>query len=219
MAGDGKSGLLRPVQDGQDWRNTAIIGGPLEGDATLAMGYLEAGDILVEHWKSGRRYDGLAVPILANYRHGIELALKDAIRDTAACLRDDGWDEPELLPDAVNDELSKTHSIGRLTTTLSDYLDRLRLRPEDHLPAETLEVLGSLHLLDESGQALRYSKVKTGKGKQAKLIRARPDERYFDLVGVAEVLRDAATMVLYGVSGVLDQYAEWQRYMREEAGY
>ena len=61
--------------------------------------------------------------------------------------------------------------------------------------------------------------MKTGKGKQAKLESAWPNQMHFDLVAVAEVLRDAATMVLFGVSGVLDQYAEWQRYMREQAGY
>jgi hypothetical protein len=217
MAGDDKRRLLRTPPTGLNWRNTASIGGSWEDDGTLAMGFLEAADILVERWKSGRR--GLTVPILANYRHGIELVLKDAIRDTAACLRDDGCDDPELLPDAVNHELASTHSIGRLTGNLTSYLDRLQLGPEDRLPADTIDVLGSLHVLDESGQEFRYSTVKTRNGKQVKLIRAWPNEIHFDLIAVAEALRDAATMVLYGVSGVLDQYAEWQGYMREQAGY
>jgi hypothetical protein len=44
----------------------------------------------VERWKAGRRNDAIVIPIIYNYRHGIELALKAGIREAAACLRGDG---------------------------------------------------------------------------------------------------------------------------------
>lgn len=65
--------------DGDDWRNTAIIGGPWESDSSLAMGFFEIANIAVERWKAGRRNDAIVIPIpiVYNYRHGIELALKE----------------------------------------------------------------------------------------------------------------------------------------------
>jgi hypothetical protein len=41
-----------------------------------------------------------------------------------------------------------------------------------------------------------------------------PGEERFDIVAVAEALREAGTMVLYGVSGVLDDYSAYQADMR-----
>lgn len=210
--------LLQPVPEGGDWRNTAIIGGHGEDDGALAMGFLAAAEIVVARWKSGRRNDLLALPILSLYRHGIELALKDGIREAAARLRADGVSDPDLLPEALNDRLSRTHSIGDLVKRLDTYLGRLQLGPDNQLPADTVEVLNSLHLLDEKGQTFRYSTVKTGSGKNWKLVPARPDQQHFDLVTLAATLNDVGTLVLHGVSGVLGAYAEYQAEMRRETG-
>lgn len=46
----------------------------------------------------------------------------------------------------------------------------------------------------------------------------RPGEEQFDIAAVAEALRDAGTMVLYGVSGVLDAYSEYQADMADWYG-
>jgi hypothetical protein len=116
--------LLQPVPAGGDWRGNAIIGGSWEDDGALAVGYLEAGDILVEHWKSHGPNDGLALPIFANYRHAIELALKDAIRDAAACVRREGVLDPKLHPDELNRRLAGTHAIGALVDELNGCLVR-----------------------------------------------------------------------------------------------
>lgn len=78
------------------------------------------------------------------------------------------------------------------------------------LPDETVEVLRSLHLLDENGQAFRYSTVKVGKGKARKLVPARPGQVLFDLPATATALHEAASILVWGVSGVLEQYADWQ---------
>jgi hypothetical protein len=198
--------LLRPVASDGDWRGNAYIGGPLEDDSGLAMGYLKAAEILVAYWKAGHRNDLLVVPILSLYRHGIELALKDAIREAAARLRDAGVSDPGLTREAVDERLAGTHSIGELVNELNLYLGRLRLGPENQLPDYALEVLNSLHLLDKTGQAFRYSIVKSGGKKNKKLVPARPKETQFDLLGTAETLYDAGTLILHGVSGVLGTY-------------
>jgi hypothetical protein len=46
----------------------------------------------------------------------------------------------------------------------------------------------------------------------------RPGEQRFDIVAVAEALRDAGTMLLDGVSGVLGDYSAYQEDMRHAAG-
>jgi hypothetical protein len=206
--------LLQPVPPGGDWRNTVIIGGASEDDSILAQGFLDAADILVEHWKNHRPDDTLVLPILNNYRHGIELGLKVAIRDAAARLREDGAADTDLQPSALDDELSRTHSIGDLVRKLNACLGRLQLGPDSQLPADTMDVLESLHALDESGQALRYSTIKTGRGNARRLVPARAAEQQFDLESVAAALSDAGTLVADGISGVLEQYAESQQAMR-----
>jgi hypothetical protein len=215
---DDQSSLLNPVPAGGDWRDTAVIGGEGEDDGTLASGFLEAADVLTEHWRQHRPNDLLAIPILANYRHGIELALKHEIREAAACVRRDGDQDPEFLPEVLDKWLASTHSIGRLAERLGSHLSRLDLGTENRLPEDTLEILDGLHALDGSGQELRYSAVKTGSGKNLKLVPARPDHKQFDLPTVAAALHNAGILVLYGVSGVLDQYREWQQWMRQEIG-
>ena len=59
---------------------------------------------------------------------------------------------------------------------MNSLLGRLDLGQENQLPPDTREVLAGLHELDASGQALRYSAVKTGTGKNRKLVPARPTE-------------------------------------------
>jgi hypothetical protein len=158
------------------------------------------------------------IPIIYNYRHGIELALKDEIREAATCLRRDGVTGPDAQADAVDQWLSDIHSIEKLVNRLTELLGQLKLGPGQQLPAETLDVLGKLHILDHNGQAFRYSAVKTGPHGQRVLERVRPGQQQFDLVAVAEALRDAGTMVLDGVSGVLDAYSDYQADMADWYG-
>jgi hypothetical protein len=93
----------------------------------------------------------------------------------------------------------------------------LTLGPGQQLPAETRDVLTKLHVLDQHGQAFRYSAVKTGPSGARVLERVRPGEQRFDIVAVAEALHEAGTMVLHGVSGVLGDYSDYQADMRYDA--
>ncbi|GIJ29808.1 hypothetical protein Vqi01_49700 [Micromonospora qiuiae] len=217
-----QSSLLRPVVAGDSFRRTATLG-CFEDDAALAMGYLEAADVLTTHWKAHRPNDNLALPILSNYRHGIELALKAVIRRAARCLRADGDPDTELQQANLDAILAATHSIGGLAQRLTCYFARLDLEDSQRLPDDVKEVLDALHALDDSGQWFRYSTVKKrsrmGKDRALVLVPARPDQINFDLEAVAEALHNAGGIVLHGGLGVLDEYTEWQSYLRDAAGW
>lgn len=214
------AGLLRPVAPGGHFHQVAILGWN-EDDATLAMGYLEAADVLVNHWKLNRPNDLLALPILNTYRHGIELALKAVIHVAARCLRADGHRDAELQPAALAEQLSGTHSIGELADQLARYLLRLDVTEGERVPDSIMDVLKALHAADSNGQWFRYSTVRTwtGKGKARKLVLepARPDQIKFDLEAVAQQLQEAGSLIIHGGFGVLEQYEEWQGYLRQEA--
>ena len=210
----GIDSLVASDANGGDWRNTAVTGGPLESDSSLAFGFFDIAETAVEQWKAGRRNDAIVIPIIYNSRHGIELALKAGIREAAACLRGDGVADRDVQADEVDKWMSTIHSIEQLVNRLTRLLGQLQLGPGQQLPAETLDVLRKLHVLDHHGQAFRYSAVKTGSRDTRVLERVRPGEQRFDIVAVAEALREAGTMVLYGVSGVLDHYSAYQAEMR-----
>lgn len=211
--------LVSSDANGGYWRHTAIIGGPWESDGSLALGFFELADAAVERWKAGHRNDLTVIPIIYNYRHGIELALKEEIREAAGCLRGDGVADPDIQDSAIDEWMSGTHSIGQLVNRLTKLLGQLQLGAGQQLPAEALDILGKLHVLDHDGQAFRYSAVKTGPRGARVLERVRPGQQSFDIVAVAEALRNAGTMVLYGVSGVLGEYSDYQVGMRRDAGW
>jgi hypothetical protein len=61
--------------------------------------------------------------------------------------------------------------------------------------------------------------VKAGAGprRQRVLQQVRPGQEHFDMMAVADALRHAGEMLLYGVDGVLDAYSSWQDDMAEWA--
>jgi hypothetical protein len=157
----GIDSLLPADADDGDWRSTAIIGGPWESDGSLAFGFFELADAAVERWKAGHRNDAIVIPVIYNYRHGIELALKEEIREAAACLRRDGVTGPDVQADGVDQWMSGVHSIEQLVNRLTKLLGQLKLGPGQQLPAETLDVLRKLHVLDQNGQAFRWPDMRT----------------------------------------------------------
>ncbi|MGZ6270260.1 MAG: hypothetical protein ACXWMU_06810, partial [Candidatus Limnocylindrales bacterium] len=114
--------LLSADADDGDRRSPAIIGGPWESDGSLALGFFKLADIAAEWWKAGHRNDAIVIPIIYNYRHGIELALKEEIREAAACLCRDGVAGPDVQADEVDQWLSGIHSIEQLVNRLTKLL-------------------------------------------------------------------------------------------------
>ncbi|MEU2631991.1 hypothetical protein, partial [Kitasatospora sp. NPDC007106] len=183
-----------------------MIGSLGRNDWSLAWGFLEAGRVLVEHWKRERNHDSLALPALYNLRHGIELALKEAIRDAAECARRDGvidaaWSEK------LNDYLGKTHDIGSLAGKLDRCLALLvRFGGGMSLGEDIRRGLARLHALDTTGQAFRYTTVKKGNV----LVMAQSDGKRVKLEDMMLTAYEAGDAILMPICGMLSAYAEHQ---------
>lgn len=214
--GPDRSGMMRPmsklfdsVPAGDLWEHTAVVGGPFEDDAQLALGFYQVAELGVADWTTRGPNDLLFVPIIYNYRHNyrhaLELVLKAAVRDAAARLRADGATDASLDQATLDEALAgtKPHSLERLANKLEVLLDRLRL---EQIPATTRDVLRSLHQLDPRGEKFRYSMIKD----EGKFVPARPTQEHIDIVALAERFREAFTLLSDGLLTVLDNYREYQ---------
>ena len=132
----GMSDPFQPAPPGGDWKNNAVLTWDM-GDDAIAMGFAEAGSIIVDRWVAGGRNDQLFLPIVFVYRHALELVLKEGIRQAAALLRAQGDADPHLAVNKLDDYLTKPgkgHSLARLAQRLDHLLGRLQLGA---LPVET----------------------------------------------------------------------------------
>lgn len=205
---EGMSDPFRPVPDGGDWRNNAVLTWDM-GDDSIALGFSEAGSIIVDSWVAGRRNDALFLPIVFVYRHALELVLKEGIRQAAAVLRTDGDADPTLAADELDAYLAKAgkgHSLSRLARRLDDLLGRLR---HEALPAETHDVLQSLHQLDPGGDTFRYATVRD-KGTDRYVPAPRPAATHVDVVAMRQHFDSAFGLLYGGVLSVLGEYRQIQ---------
>ena len=139
---EGMSDLLDSLSAAGHWRDLAWVG-YYNGDAGLAQGFAEAAEAVFSAWNSRpRSNDRLLPPLAYNYRHALELALKQAIRQAAARLQFDGDDDPGLAPEALEAHFKQKqrHRLDPLARQLAGMLAKLRL---DNLPPETMRMLPS----------------------------------------------------------------------------
>ncbi len=115
------SKLFDSVPAGDPWEHTAVVGGPFEDDAQLALGFHQVAELGVADWTTRGPNDLLFVPIVYNYRHALELVLKAAVREAAARLRADSATDASLDPATLDEELAETkpHSLERLANKYS----------------------------------------------------------------------------------------------------
>ena len=154
------------------------------------------------HGRGQDANDRLLLPIAYNYRHALELALKQAIRQAAECCQLDGDDDPGLTPQALEAHFKQKqrHRLGPLAQQLAGMLADLNL---DELPPDTMHLLQDLHQLDPTGEAFRYEgHLKTSAS-------------HVDVTRLVERFRAAFDVIHGGVLAVLDQYAAFLHEMRE----
>jgi hypothetical protein len=178
--------------------------GYYDGERGLAQGFADAGDAIFTAWQSDpQSNDPLLLPLIHNYRHAIELALKQAIRQAAARLRFDGRGGPVLSADELDVYLKRKqgHRLGPLAEQLAGLLSRLKL---GGLPPETLRLLARLHQLDPRGEAFRYANQMETK---AQIV---------DVARLATLFREAFDMIHSGVLTMLDVHEQFQDDMYEE---
>ncbi len=199
--------LLSSLSDAADWRDIAWVD-YVDSDAGLAEGFAEAAEAIFVLWQSGpRTNDRLLLPLIYNYRHALELALKQAIREAVARLHFDGHYDTAPDPDELETHLKRkqSHRLGPLAQQLAGLLERLDL---GRLPTETMSLLARLHQLDPSGEAFRYANHLKTTAYQV------------DVVHLTALFRDAFHIVHGGVLTALDVYEDFQRdILRYHADY
>jgi hypothetical protein len=180
--------------------------GSHEDDLTIASGFLRVAEIAARHWIAHGPDDSLPVPILFNYRHGIELTLKWLIRLAARCLVRDGYTR-ENLSRAKLDEKLRTHNIRKLADWLDRYMGLLRINaPENHIDSASRQLLDWLDSEDETGEAFRYATIGYGNERRA----ARPDQVQVNFYEQVNELHKLANLLFSGYSSFLDAHEEMQ---------
>jgi hypothetical protein len=95
------------LSDAEHFGDLAFVG-HYDGDAGLAEGFAEAAEAIFSAWQDQEwANDRLLLPIAYNYRHALELALKQAIRDAAEC-RQLGGGDPGLTAQALEAHFSRS---------------------------------------------------------------------------------------------------------------
>jgi hypothetical protein len=195
--------LFSSLPDAEHRRDIAWVG-YYDRNTGLAQGFAEAAEAVFAAWQSTPWPDDpLLLPLVYNYRHALELALKQAIRQAAARLRFAGDDDPILAPEALEGHFKQKqrHRLDPLAKQLADMLKKLDL---DELPPDTMRLLARLHQLDPTGEAFRYAD------------RLKTDAHQVDVGQLTQLFRDAFNIIHGGVLTVLDQYADYQYEMWEE---
>lgn len=183
----------------------AVVGGS-EDDLQIAYGFLLLAEAAATHWCRRRPDNTLPVPILYNYRHGIELTLKWLIRFTAGCVRVQGYDSAENLDaDKLDQKLRSTHNIKKLAQRLDRYLKMLEPHgPNSGIDRASQTLLNWLDSEDTTGEAFRYATV--GRGAASKP--ARPQPTTVNFYEQVNELHKLAFLLYGGYSGYLDHYAD-----------
>jgi hypothetical protein len=200
----GVGDLFSSLSDAEHSGDLAFVG-HYNGAAGLAEGFAEAAEAIFSAWQ-GQEWpnDRLLLPIAYNYRHALELALKQAIRQALECCQLNG-DDPGLTAQALEAHFKQTqrHRLGPLAQQLAGMLANLNL---GQLPPDTSRLLQDLHQLDPTGEAFRYEgQLKTSAS-------------HVDVPRLVQRFRTAFAILHGGVLTALDEYASFLREIRMEYG-
>jgi len=193
--------LFRSLSDAEHFGDLAFVG-HYDGDAGLAEGFAEAAEAIFSAWQDQEwANDRLLLPIAYNYRHALELALKQGIRQAVECCQLNGGD-PGLTAQALEAHFKQKqrHRLGPLAQQLAGLLADLNL---DELPPDTMHLLRSLHQLDPTGEAFRYEG------------HLNTSASHVDVTRLVERFRAAFDVIHGGVLAVPDQYTDFLHEMRE----
>jgi hypothetical protein len=196
--------LFSSLSDAEHFGDLAFVG-HYDGDAGLAEGFAEAAEAVFSAWQDQEwANDRLLLPIAYNYRHALELALKQAIRQAAECRQLSG-DNPGLTAQALEAHFKQKqrHRLGPLAQQLAGMLAELNLA---QLPPDTSRLLQGLHQLDPTGEAFRYDgQLKTSAS-------------HVDVPRLVQRFRGAFGIIHGGVLTALHEHASFLREIRAEYG-
>jgi len=168
-----------------------------------ALTYLEAAGALLEHWKAHPREE-LVSPIFDTYRASAQIAVKDAIRLAARCLRSDGARGADVDPGILEARLSTSDKLVTLVRQFAALYRRIPFGSSDP-SAHSLEVLESLYALDSPTEGALV--VRRGSAGGRSLVRAGAGvRRDADLEAVSVLLTDAVMFLAHEVCGALVRF-------------
>ena len=147
--------LFKKTKTGK-WSKMANIEGPFTTGYTHIRGYYEAATYLADIALSSESYDRekLIHPICFNYRHFIELSLKELIKNTQ-----DLYSKSKELGYHVMDieeedlDVSNTHSLLRLLGYFGILLAGVS---EEKISSKAVETINHFHQMDPNGVKFRY---------------------------------------------------------------
>ena len=137
-------------------KNSTIVGGEHYSDMYIYIfGYYKAAKKVADSALNKGFQDALFYPMCFNYRHYLELSLKNLIvncENYYSIL--EKWGEAKgILKKTVKDRLTKTHSLARL---LSWFKERFNLVSDETFDKSVYKIIIDFHNFDRKGQCFRY---------------------------------------------------------------
>ena len=191
---------LKLFKDSSDkfWSNNSRVGGVFTTGYTYALSYLKASDYLVDIAIKGNDADkDLIFPICFNYRHYIELSLKELIK-----IGEEFYKKSEYLGFEIkkyskfkSDLLDKEHSLQKLLNWLIVLLNCIS---EEKINSAVTVLINDFHNIDPDGQKFRYYV-----NKKKKL--SFPNQSFYDLAHLKVGMKRIENEFM-GIDGWLDHY-------------
>jgi len=153
-----------------------------------AVGYKDAADALVDQFMRTGHHP-LIHPIISNYRHYLELSLKDLIRQARQCLRSTA-------------EFPMVHRLDELWRKLCGLLDELGSDTARDEMQQIGRLIDEFMAVDPWSQAFRYPEDRQGNP-------SLPGIEYVDVANVRGVINKIA-VILDGADAMLDQYLSFK---------
>jgi len=192
--------VFRPATTEQ-WRLNAVVGWEYKRSDLYALGYADAAQTVAEKAMQGTHQDLLIYPICFLYRHALEIAIKDLLRQTEHLVRLRADFEPGLAAERrpaadVETEPGETHSLERLFTRMVARLSMVA--PDAQVPEDVRSAVLELHQMDPRGETFRYPYKR---GVEQPTISQRS---WLDIQRIVDGLGGAFRFLFYGVGGWLD---------------
>ena len=135
-----------------------IVLRPYQNDRDYANAYFNSAERLAATFTSEPIDDLILIPFLMLFRHGMELQLKNAVRELISLRKTYlGHSGERLEWDALSERLVGKHS-HRLEPVLNEVREHWdALDVSEDFPNDVVELVTMLHEADKSGQAFRYA--------------------------------------------------------------
>lgn len=182
------------------WSNNACIGGQHTSGYTYALSYLKAADILVDIALKGSDTDKdyLFYTICFNYRHFIEVSLKELVIIAEKFYKKSEYLGYEIkkYTDLKSDLLIETHSLEKLLKWLVNVLECVS---KEKIDQEVYDLITDYHNVDPDGQKFRYP---LNTKKQPSF----PQRTFYDLSHLKNEMKRIEGHFM-GIDGWIDHYS------------